>query len=63
LARLRQAILDRIPRVEIVSIEIDVPEEEHPLARFTGMFQGDQLFGQFVEDMAAFRREVDAEAV
>lgn len=61
LTRLRQAISDRLARVEIVPIEVDVPENGHPLAEFAGMFQDDPLFDQFIEDMAAYRREVDAE--
>ncbi len=61
LTRLRQAISDRLSRVEIIPIEVDVPENGHPLARFAGMFNDDELFDQFVEDMAVHRREVDAE--
>ena len=60
LTRLRQAIRERLARVEIVPIEVDVPEGAHPLAQVAGMFKDDQLFDQFVEDMAAYRREVDA---
>ncbi|HEX9733245.1 MAG TPA: type II toxin-antitoxin system HicB family antitoxin [Thermoanaerobaculia bacterium] len=61
LTRLRQVIRDRLSSVEIVPVEVDVPEDGHPLARFAGMFKNDALFDQFVEDMAAYRREVDAE--
>ncbi len=61
LARLRQAIRNRLSRVEVVPIEVDVPENGHPLAKFAGMFKDDALFDQFVEDMAAYRHEVDAE--
>ena len=62
LARLRQAIRDRLSRVEIVPIEVEVGEEGHPLAKFAGMFKDDTLFDQFVEDMAAYRREIDSES-
>ena len=62
LARLRQAIRDRISSVEIVPLEVDVTENGHPLAKFAGMFKDDALFEQFVEDMAAYRREIDSEA-
>ena len=61
LARLRQAIASRLSRVEIVPIEVDVPQNGHPLARFAGMFKDDELFDQFLLDMADYRREVDAE--
>ena len=61
LTRLRQVIRDRLSSVEIVPIEVDVSENGHPLARFAGMFKDDTLFDQFVEDMAAYRRQIDAE--
>ena len=61
LDQLRQVIQARLSRVEIVPIEVDVSENGHPLARFAGMFKDDELFDQFVEDIAAYRREVDAE--
>jgi hypothetical protein len=32
-----------------------------PWVRFAGMFKDDPLFDEFVEDMAAYRRELDAE--
>lgn len=60
LTRLRQAIRDRLSSVEIVPIEVDVTETGHPLAKFAGMFKNDELFDQFVEDMATYRLEVDA---
>ena len=61
LTRLRQAISDRLSKVEIVPIEVDVPGNGHPLAKVLGIFEDDPTFDQFVEDMAAYRREIDAE--
>ncbi|MDY7015150.1 MAG: hypothetical protein SVX43_16450 [Cyanobacteriota bacterium] len=36
-------------------------EECDPWVKFAGMFEDDPLFDEFVEDMAAYRRELDAE--
>jgi Domain of unknown function (DUF4209) len=36
-------------------------EQSDPWVRFAGMFRDDPLFDEFVEDMAAYRREIDAE--
>lgn len=36
-------------------------EQSDPWVRFAGMFKDDPLFDEFVEDMAAYRRELDAE--
>ena len=61
LARLRQAIANRLSRVEIVPIEVDVPKNVHPLAKFAGMFKDYEQFDQFLLDMAEYRQELDAE--
>ena len=37
-------------------------EQSEPWVKFAGMFKDDPLFDEFVEDMAAYRRELDAEA-
>jgi hypothetical protein len=36
-------------------------EQPDPWVKFAGMFKDDPLFDDFVEDMAAYRRELDAE--
>jgi hypothetical protein len=36
-------------------------EQSDPWVKFAGMFKDDPLFDEFVEDMAAYRRELDAE--
>ena len=36
-------------------------EQSDPLVKLAGMFNDDPLFDEFVEDMAAYRRELDAE--
>ncbi len=40
---------------------IGQPKESDPWVKFAGMFKDDPLFDEFVEDMAAYRRELDAE--
>ncbi|MGK7928916.1 MAG: DUF4209 domain-containing protein [Spirulina sp.] len=37
-------------------------EQADPWVRFSGMFKDDPLFDEFVEDMAEYRRKIDAEA-
>lgn len=36
-------------------------EQSDPWVKFAGMFKNDPLFDEFVQDMAAYRRELDAE--
>jgi hypothetical protein len=47
---------NRITQLEVFSHAVD------PWVKFAGMFKDDPLFDEFVEDMAAYRRELDAEA-
>ena len=35
-------------------------EQFDPWVKFTGMFKDDPLFDEFVDDMATYRRELDA---
>lgn len=36
-------------------------EQSDPWIKFAGMFKDDPLFDEFLEDMAAYRRELDPE--
>lgn len=46
---------NRITQLEVSSHAVD------PWVKFAGMFKDDPLFDEFVEDMAAYRQELDAE--
>lgn len=61
LAKLREALRKRLSEVEVVPLDIDLPANANPWARFAGMFQDDPLFDEVLEEMEADRRELDAE--
>ena len=61
LAKLREAFRKRLASVEIVPLEIDLPETANPWVRFAGMFEDDPLFDEVVKEMEADRRALDAE--
>ena len=61
LERLRQSFRDRLPKVEVVPLEVEEPEGAHPWMRFAGMFENDTLFDQVLDDIQAYRRELDAD--
>ncbi|MEA5617967.1 hypothetical protein VB711_08975 [Cronbergia sp. UHCC 0137] len=53
----------KIEQTEIVQNIHILPEDiekSNPFVRFDGIFKDDPLFDEFVEDMAANRRELDA---
>lgn len=58
LERLRSLVLERLAKAEIVRLEIDVPEE-HPLS--AGTLKDNPLFDEVLEDIQAYRRELDAD--
>ena len=54
----------KIEQTEIVQNIHILPEDiekSNPFVQFDGIFKDDPLFDEFVEDMAANRRELDAE--
>ncbi len=61
LAKLREALRERLTKVEIVPLEMDFPENTNPWVRFAGMYQDDPLFDEVLTEMEADRRKLDAE--
>ena len=60
LARLRDDLSRRLTDVEIVSLDLG-SQPEHPMLRFAGVFEDDPLFDEVVEEIEAYRREIDAD--
>lgn len=60
MASLRDALLHRLSKVEVVPVEIDVPETTHPWMKFAGMYEDEPLFDAALEEIATYRRELDA---
>lgn len=61
LEELQRSIQERFSNAEITQLEVQVPSTEHPWMKFAGMFKDDPYWDEFLEDMAAYRRELDAE--
>ncbi len=63
LARLREALAQRLANAEIFEVEVELPQQahrkEHSWKRFAGMFENDPLFEEVLEDIEAQRREDD----
>ncbi len=60
LARLREALSQRLSEVEIVPLEIDLPKDASPRLKFAWMFRDNPLFDEVVKEMEADRRQLDA---
>ena len=61
IARLRELVAARLEKAEVVSMEVELPQKEHPWMKFAGMFKDDPYFDEMMADIEAFRRERDAE--
>lgn len=61
LENLRQSIQQRFANAEIAQLEVQIPSAEHPWMKFAGMFKDDPYWNEFLDDMATYRRELDAE--
>lgn len=58
---LRQLIDARLQNTEIVSLEINLPQSEHPWMRFAGIFKDDSDFEEVLADIAHYRQELEQE--
>ncbi|WP_392480986.1 hypothetical protein [Nostoc sp. C110] len=59
LEKLIQILQERKP--EIVTLEIEPPQIEHPWMKFAGMFKDDPQFDEMLAYIKADRRELDAQ--
>jgi predicted RNase H-like HicB family nuclease len=62
LNKLRQLLTSRLQNTEIVSLDIEIPQSEHPWMKFAGMFKDDTDFEDVLADIEAYRREVDEDS-
>ena len=61
LKNLSQSLIKRLEKVEIVEMELELPQPEHPWMKFAGVFKDDPDFDKVQEHIEAYRRELDAE--
>jgi hypothetical protein len=61
LATLQQLLATNLSKAEIVSIDIVVPQPENPWLTMAGRFKDDPHFDEMLDDIAAYRCELDAE--
>jgi len=61
IARLRELVAARLEKAEVVSMEVEPPQKEHPWMKFAGMFKDDPYFDEMMEFIEEDRRRLDAE--
>ncbi|MCP4359119.1 MAG: type II toxin-antitoxin system HicB family antitoxin [Chloroflexi bacterium] len=60
LANLQRAMSLRLSQVEIVPIELEATQAEHPWQKFAGIWADEPHFDEFLEDIKQYRHELDA---
>ncbi|MEZ2303331.1 MAG: type II toxin-antitoxin system HicB family antitoxin [Microcoleus sp.] len=58
---LHRLLIERLKRVEIVSLTVEIPKAENHLMKWAGAFKNDPHFDEMLEDIAELRRDRDAE--
>ena len=58
---IRQLLSERLAQADIISLEVESPNKEHPWMEFAGMYANHPLFEEVLADIAAYRDEIDAE--
>jgi len=61
LIKLNQILAEQLVQVEIVQQTLPLPHHENPWLKVAGMFKDDPQWDEFIEAMAVYRRELDAE--
>ena len=59
--KLSRRLQDFLKDTEIVNLEIELPQPEHPWMKFAGIFENDPLFEKVLEAIQDYRNEIDAE--
>lgn len=61
LEKLRAELTRRLAKGEIVSLEIEPVNGEHPWMKFAGMWKDEPMFDEVLEEIKAYREEIDKE--
>ena len=61
IAKLRLLLTNLLETVEIVRMEIELPQSEHPWMKFAGMYADNPVFEEVLANIEAYRRELDTE--
>jgi hypothetical protein len=61
IAEIKQTLNDGLTRMDVVFIDVPTPPAEDSWMKHAGMFQDDPLFDQVLEEIATYRRELDAD--
>ncbi len=59
--KLSQRLQDFLKDTEIINLEIEIPQPEHPWIKLAGIFENDPQFDEFLQAIQDYRNEIDAQ--
>ncbi len=62
-SQVKQALNDRLSRMDVIVVDIPVPVVEHSWMKYAGMFENDPLFDEVLDEIAEYRHQLDASRV
>jgi hypothetical protein len=57
---LKQQLRERLAQLEVIFIDLPVAAPDNPWLKYAGMFENDPLFDEVLEEIASYRRQLDA---
>jgi beta-galactosidase/beta-glucuronidase len=63
ISELDKLITENLSGNEVISLELEIPNREHPWRKFAGMYQNSQLFDSVLTNIEANRHELHAQTL
>ena len=63
ISELDKLITENLSGNEVISLELEIPNHEHPWRKFAGMYQNSHLFDSVLTNIEANRHELNAQAL
>ena len=63
ISELDKLITENLSGNEVISLELEIPNREHPWRKFAGMYQNSHLFDSVLTNIEANRHELNAQAL
>jgi len=63
ISELDKLITENLSGNEVISLELEIPNREHPWQKFAGMYQNSHLFDSVLTNIEANRHELNAQTL
>jgi hypothetical protein len=63
ISELEKKLAHALSEGEVMALEIEIPQPEHPWQKFAGMYQDSELFESVLENIATHRKQLNEQVV